>query len=153
MTWQTCFAGISLKFSLHGRLENTSDPNFRQIRYYHPVLAYALDLGNITMTSNTLVFGIRLIRDPVVSYRTPEITEFLSHLWYSRWNNIGPAVGVRFEQLAPCLHRLKYHIKMISSPLTLLPLLELMHWMIAFSSMHLCSPPNFVCQPLPLQSW
>src|SRR5258705_2468751 len=56
-------------------------------------MAYALDLGNITQTSNTLVFGVGLFRNPVVSYRTAGITKSLSHLWYSRWSNIGSAVS------------------------------------------------------------
>lgn len=95
MTWQTCFAATSrTNFSLHGKLENTSDTNFRAIGDLWPVLAYALDLGNITETANTLVFGIGLIRDPVLSYRIAEKTENLSHLWYSRWSDIGSAASV-----------------------------------------------------------
>src|SRR5258708_36537242 len=101
MTWQNCSAGISPgNFSLHGKLDNTSDTNFRIIGSQWPVLAYALDLGSITRTSNTLVVGFGLIRDPVVSYRTTKTTQSLSHLWYSRWDDVGPAVSVRFEWLS-----------------------------------------------------
>jgi len=152
MTWQTSAIGTSRgNFSLHGKLENTSDTNFRAINNQWPVLAYALDLGNITKTSNTLVVGIGLIRDPVVSYRTAKTTQSLSHLWYSRWGDIGTAVSIRFEEIVLTNSIMKR--LMISSPLTLLPLLELMHSMIAFSSMHLRSHPNFICQPPPLQCW
>ncbi len=101
MTWQTGLGQISrTNFSLNGRLENSSDTNFRAINDKWPALAYALDLGSITQTSNTVVFGIGLIRDPVVSYRVANTTQHLGHLWHSRWNNIGSAVGVRFKQFS-----------------------------------------------------
>ena len=93
MTWQTTFRETArLNFNMNGRLDNTSDTDFRTIGQY-PVLAYALDLGNITQTSNPLVFAIGLVRDPVVSYRTAETTQHLSHLWQSRWSSIGSAVS------------------------------------------------------------
>jgi len=99
MTWQTAFRETArINFNLNGRLDNTSDTDFRTIGQW-PVLAYALDLGNITEPSKSLVFGIGLIRDPVVSYRTAETPQHLSHLWQSRWSNIGSAVGARFKQL------------------------------------------------------
>jgi hypothetical protein len=94
MTWQTSAIGTSRgNFSSNGKLENTSDTNFRAINNQWPVVAYALDLGNITKTSNTLVVGIGLIRDPVVSYRTAKTTQSLRHLWYSKWSNLGSAVS------------------------------------------------------------
>lgn len=105
MTWQTLAIGSSRgNFSLHGKLENTSDTNFRAINNQWPVLAYALDLGNIVKTSNTLVVGIGLVRDPVVSYRTPKTTQSLSHLWYSKWGSLGSAVSLRFGDLSHYHH-------------------------------------------------
>jgi len=105
MTWQTGFSEISRgNFNLDGKLDNTSDTNFRRSDNVDwPVLAYALDLGNTTKTANTLVFGIGLIRDPVVSYRTEATTHRPSHLWYSRWNNTGAAVSC-FKQLSQHFH-------------------------------------------------
>jgi len=98
MTWQTGLGQISrTNFSLNGKLENSSDTNFRAINVSWPALAFALDLGSITQTSNTLVFGIGLIRNPVVSYRIANTTQHLSHLWYSRWGNVGSAVGVCYK--------------------------------------------------------
>jgi len=106
MTWQTSFSEISRgNFNLDGKLDNTSDTNFRRSDNLDwPVLAYALDLGNITQTSESLVFGIGLIRDPVVSYRTATTTKPLSHLWYSRWNNMGSAVSVLHKQVSQYFH-------------------------------------------------
>ena len=108
MTWQTGLSEISLgNFTVHGRLENRSDTNFSISPYFigdYPGLAFCLDLGNITKTANTLVFGIGLIRDPVVSYRTATTTHRPSHLWYSRWNNIGSAVSLCFKQISHYFH-------------------------------------------------
>jgi len=100
MTWQTGFSEISRgNFSLNGKLDNTSDTNFHRSDNLD-----ALDLGNITQTSKSLVFGIGLIRDPVVSYRTATTTKPLSHLWYSRWNNMGSAVSVLHKQVSQYFH-------------------------------------------------
>lgn len=95
MTWQTCSSVLCrANFALHGKLDNSSDTDFRAISDNWPVLAFALDLGStITRSSNTLVFGIGLIRNPVVSYRTVQTTQSLSHLWYSKWSDVGSAVS------------------------------------------------------------
>lgn len=140
-------------FTLQGKLDNTSDTNFRAINNNWPVLAYALDLGNITKTSNTLVFGIGLTRDPVVSYRNTKTTQDLSHLWYSRWSNLGSAVSFLFYVTAFSLTSNKNIVPrlMTSSPLIPLHLLEPRHSTIIFRSMHLNLHPNFVCQPMPRQ--
>jgi hypothetical protein len=154
MTWQTTSVIIARgNFPLYGTLENRSDTNFRAINNEYPVLAYTLDFGNITKTSNTLVFGIGFIRDPVVSYRTAKTTQSLRHLWYSRWDDIGSAVSTSNSFLVVLPNNNIMKRSTISSPLTPLPLLELMHSRIAFSSMQLGLPPNFRCQPLLLQNW
>jgi len=94
MTWQTC-SSISCRgnFTSRGKLENSSDTDFRVLWDRWPVQAFALDLGNIRRTSNPLVFGLGLIRDPVLSYLTGTSMQNLSHLWYSKWDNIGSAVS------------------------------------------------------------
>ena len=94
MTWQTCHGGTSRSnFTSRGKLDNSSDTNFRALWNLGPVQAFALDLGNIRRTSNPLVFGLGLIRDPVLSYLTGSSMQNLSHLWYSKWDNIGSAVS------------------------------------------------------------
>lgn len=141
MTWQTSAITISRgNFSLNGKLDNTSDTNFRTISAQWPGLAYALDLGNITRTSSTLVVGMGLIRDPVVSYRTVKTTQSLSHLWYSRWDDIGSAVSVsvcfdswRALPLLTLTNFLSRWLRWFPLP----PLLELIHSTISFNSFHL----------------
>ena len=75
---QTC-SSVLCRADFALQVDTSSDTDFRAISDNWPVLAFALDLGSITRSSNTLVFGIGLIRDPVVSYRTVQMTEGLSH--------------------------------------------------------------------------
>jgi len=148
MTWQTNLTDTCRSyFALRGKLGNATGPWVVPINNSWPVMAYALDLGKITRTSNPLVFGMGLIRNPVVSYRTGQTTKNLSHLWHARWSDIGSAVGVRFEGFLIILTMMKR--SMIFLPLTPLPLLEPMHSMITFNSTHRRLLLNLICQSLP----
>ena len=83
-------------FSIAGRLTNTSDTAFRAIRAIRddlPVLAFSLDLGEITQTSYPLLFALGLVRDPILKYYKDGTAQARSSLWWARWNDIGNAVG------------------------------------------------------------
>ena len=93
-TWQTCSSLVCRNgFSTAGRLTNTSDTAFRAIRDDWPVLAFSLDLGEITQTSYPLTFALGLVRDPILKYIKDGTAQARSSLWWARWNNIGNAVG------------------------------------------------------------
>ncbi len=95
MTWQTCSSvTCRLAFFSNGRLTNTSDTSYREINRNWPVMAYALDLGNITQTSRSMVFALGLVRDPVVRYMKDGMFQSRSSLWWTRWSSIGDVVSV-----------------------------------------------------------
>jgi len=93
MTWQTGGSEVSrVSFAATGKLANTSDTTYRVIGGDWPVLALALDLGNISQTSKPLVFALGLVRDPVAQYQTADGLQNRSQLWWTRWGNISAAV-------------------------------------------------------------
>ena len=101
-TWQSCYSEICRnRFAEVGRLENISDTNFRAINDTLPVMAFALDMGNITQSENPLVFAIGLFRGTIIYYDpsgvwSPYEVEYEQTmqrpLWRNRWSNISDAV-------------------------------------------------------------
>jgi len=85
-------------FTEVGKLGNISDTNFRAINDNLPVMAFALDLGNITQSENPLVFAMGLFMDPAIYYlpcraSTTEVMHMAHRsLWQCRWGNIWEAV-------------------------------------------------------------
>ena len=99
MTWKIDNYGPTRdNFTSFGQLDNTSDTNYRAISSGSPTFAFALDLGTINQTSNSLVFGIGLVRDPVLKYQTGTTNQSLKHLWSTRWSDVGAAVGDQFAE-------------------------------------------------------
>jgi len=106
LTWQSCYSEVCRdNFAEVGRLENTTDTNSRTINDTLPVMAFALDMGNITQSENHLVFAIGLFRTTIIWYDPtgggyPSTYEQIP-LWRNRWSNIwdavrsGPLVPVR----------------------------------------------------------
>ncbi len=96
-TWQSCSSEVCRNnFTEVGKLGNITDTTFRAINDSVPVLAFALDLGNITQSESPLVFAIGLFRDTTIwysndfggkSWQMDQIS-----LWRRRWNNILDAV-------------------------------------------------------------
>ncbi|KAF8992037.1 hypothetical protein BDQ17DRAFT_1370004 [Cyathus striatus] len=76
VTWQTGSAdtplpdGLRATFNAGRTLSNSDDTNYRAIRDDWPVLAFRVDLGNITQTDSSLrvVWSIGIIREPAVQY-------------------------------------------------------------------------------------
>jgi len=98
LTWKIAnFGSTRDNFTSLGQLDNTSDTNYRAISNGSPAFAFALDLGTVNQTSNSLVFGIGLVRDPVLRYQTSGTNQSLRHLWGTRWNDVGSAVCVQFK--------------------------------------------------------
>ena len=127
MTWKIDNYGPTRDhFTSFGQLDNTSDTNYRAISNGSPAFAFALDLGTINQTSNSLVFGIGLVRDPVLKYQTGTTNQSLKHLWSTRWSDVGAAVGDQFAE-ALTLHTYWDRLT-ISSPDPLLPSLVLLSW-------------------------
>jgi hypothetical protein len=68
-TWQSCYSEVCRNnFAEVGKLGNISDTNFRAANDSLPVMAFALDLGNITQSENSLVFAIGLFRNTTIWY-------------------------------------------------------------------------------------
>ncbi|KAK7438891.1 hypothetical protein VKT23_017817 [Stygiomarasmius scandens] len=51
-----------------GKLLNTKDTNFRPINQSFVVFGISVDLGTITSTSGPVVWGLGLVRDPIINY-------------------------------------------------------------------------------------
>jgi hypothetical protein len=97
MTWKIDNYGPTRdNFTSFGQLDNKSDTNYRAISNGSPAFAFALDLGTVTQTLNSLVFGIGLVRDPVLEYQSGTTNQSLKHLWSTRWSGVGAAVGIQF---------------------------------------------------------
>ncbi|KAF8518821.1 hypothetical protein BU17DRAFT_66217 [Hysterangium stoloniferum] len=93
VTWLTADSETGrVGFSTNGKLTNTSDTKYRAINDAWPVMAFSLELGNITQTSNSLVFALGLVRDPVLTYITSDGSQNRNPLWSIRWKNVGDAI-------------------------------------------------------------
>ncbi|TFK38776.1 hypothetical protein BDQ12DRAFT_683316 [Crucibulum laeve] len=93
MTWQTG-TDVSLRgrFTGGSLLQNIQDTNFRTISPNWPVLAFAVDLGNITQTSTPLVWAIGVVRDPLVRYVKGTGVEVRSSYFRAKYDSINAAL-------------------------------------------------------------
>ena len=97
VTWQSCYSEVCRNnFAEVGKLENVSDTNSRAINNNLPVMAFALDMGDITQSEDPLVFAIGLFRNVTISYRDSGLIgrQWVERIspWQSRWSNIWDAV-------------------------------------------------------------
>jgi len=59
-------------------------------------MSFALDLGNITSTTNSIVFAAGLVRDPVLTYLRGGSAHDRRPLWLSKWSSVDVGVSCFF---------------------------------------------------------
>ncbi|KAF8993231.1 hypothetical protein BDQ17DRAFT_1331822 [Cyathus striatus] len=97
MTWQTGAAdalpdGLRARFNSGEPLTNTADTESRAINDTWPVLAFRVDLGTITQTSDPVVWSLGLVREPVIQYTTPVNVQLRSSYYWSAYNAVDDIV-------------------------------------------------------------
>ncbi|TFK38775.1 hypothetical protein BDQ12DRAFT_651125 [Crucibulum laeve] len=93
MTWQTgTDVLLRRNFSDGSLLKNIQDTDFRNIAPIWPVLAFAVDLGTITQTSESLVWAIGVVRDPLIRYVKGSGAELRSSYFRSKYDTVNAAV-------------------------------------------------------------
>jgi len=102
-TWETCSSMTCRKnFSEVGKLE-TEDYRLWVDDNVTEVMAFALDMGNITQSENPLVFATGLFKDTTIRYSANGSAEWMEQkpLWQRRWDNVSDAVGAYSCMLVP----------------------------------------------------
>jgi hypothetical protein len=110
-TWQTCFSEVCrTNFAEVGNLENREDITTSLGANETAVMAFALDMGNITQSENPLVFAMGLFRNESIWYapngaslKGSSQSKWMGQkpLWQRRWGDIPDAVGAYSCTLVP----------------------------------------------------
>ena len=81
-------------FVANGTLNNTVDPQFREISNLWPVFAFAHDLGTAGVTKSTpVVYTIGYVRDPLVQFlNVPNINSIRGAYYLTRYGSISDVV-------------------------------------------------------------
>ncbi|KAF8900337.1 hypothetical protein CPB85DRAFT_163127 [Mucidula mucida] len=88
-TYRTGDAAVSRpQWAKNKALENSEDTNSRAIGKAFPTFSFALDLGTISSTSESVMWALGLTRDPSIKYTTQD-----RHAYYwTKYSNVGDAV-------------------------------------------------------------
>ncbi|KAF9007842.1 hypothetical protein BDQ17DRAFT_1350037 [Cyathus striatus] len=87
MTWQTGASDL-----LPDGVRPRADTTFRAISNNWPVLAFRVDLGTITQTSDPVVWSLGLVREPVIQYTTSGNIQLRSSYYWSAYNAVDDIV-------------------------------------------------------------
>ncbi|KAF8901959.1 hypothetical protein CPB85DRAFT_1438878 [Mucidula mucida] len=89
VTYRTGDANVSRpQWAKNKALENSEDTNFRAISNAYPTFSFALDLGTISSTSESVMWALGLTRDPSIKYTAQD-----RHAYYwTKYSNVGDAV-------------------------------------------------------------
>jgi hypothetical protein len=93
MTWRTGSDVNSRdRFIQQGNLENSKDSNFRNINDAFPVMALAVDLGNVQKITKPTVWAVGKARDPAIIYKGASGQQERSSYFRSKYDSISDAI-------------------------------------------------------------
>ncbi|KAG7090517.1 hypothetical protein E1B28_009628 [Marasmius oreades] len=94
VTWETGgHYAIRGWFLSQGSVNNTKNPDFRNINDNYPIFGYAHDLGSVTSTPVSVVWAVGLARNPVIRQTSGSDTLDLLPYWTTKYSS--PLDGIQ----------------------------------------------------------
>ncbi|EJF61169.1 hypothetical protein DICSQDRAFT_155261 [Dichomitus squalens LYAD-421 SS1] len=107
VTWQTGQDSVVRgQFIQNTNLANTADTNYRAVSYSWPVFAFVHNLGEVTTSTEPLVYVVGHVRDPAIQYITANNgRQDRSVLFWTRWRTAASAISAFIKDYPNALAR------------------------------------------------